>query len=62
MRDHSAASVKTSGIRNPDLLMTDTVGFIQKLPTNLIAAFRYIFLRVYSFPNKLRVYRDGYIS
>jgi len=25
---------------NPEILMTDTVGFIQKLPTNLIAAFR----------------------
>ena len=29
------------GLKNPDVLLTDTVGFIQKLPTNLIAAFRY---------------------
>jgi len=29
------------GIRRcPDVLLTDTVGFIQKLPTNLVAAFR----------------------
>jgi len=26
--------------RCPDILLTDTVGFIQKLPTNLVAAFR----------------------
>ena len=27
-------------MKNPDILLTDTVGFIQKLPTNLVAAFR----------------------
>lgn len=26
--------------KTPDILLTDTVGFIQKLPTNLVAAFR----------------------
>lgn len=29
-----------SGMQFPDILMTDTVGFIQKLPTHLVAAFR----------------------
>ena len=29
-----------AGLKNPDILLTDTVGFIQKLPTNLVAAFR----------------------
>jgi 50S ribosomal subunit-associated GTPase HflX len=32
--------VRVGGMRNPDILLTDTVGFIQKLPTNLVAAFR----------------------
>jgi hypothetical protein len=32
--------VSLSGPRIPDLLVTDTVGFIQKLPTHLVAAFR----------------------
>lgn len=31
---------KTSSSRTPEMLFTDTVGFIQKLPTNLVAAFR----------------------
>ena len=25
---------------HPEVMLTDTVGFIQKLPTNLVAAFR----------------------
>ena len=33
-------SVRVAGLKNPDMLLTDTVGFIQKLPTNLVAAFR----------------------
>lgn len=33
-------SVRFAGLKNPDMLLTDTVGFIQKLPTNLVAAFR----------------------
>jgi len=33
-------SNSNSNSRTPMMLMTDTVGFIQKLPTNLIAAFR----------------------
>jgi GTPase len=32
--------VRIPGLKNPDILLTDTVGFIQKLPTNLVAAFR----------------------
>lgn len=32
--------VRVAGLKNPDMLLTDTVGFIQKLPTNLVAAFR----------------------
>lgn len=28
------------GLRNSNVLLTDTVGFISKLPTNLVAAFR----------------------
>lgn len=32
--------VRVAGLKNPDILLTDTVGFIQKLPTNLVAAFR----------------------
>lgn len=34
------ARVRAKGMKNPDILLSDTVGFIQKLPTNLIAAFR----------------------
>lgn len=34
------ARVRVPGLKNPDILLTDTVGFIQKLPTNLVAAFR----------------------
>ncbi len=29
-----------AGMQYPDMLVTDTVGFIQKLPTHLVAAFR----------------------
>ena len=32
--------MRIPGLKNPDILLTDTVGFIQKLPTNLVAAFR----------------------
>ena len=32
--------MRVAGLKNPDILLTDTVGFIQKLPTNLVAAFR----------------------
>mmetsp|Transcript_29419 Transcript_29419/g.32074 ORF Transcript_29419/g.32074 Transcript_29419/m.32074 type:complete len:232 (+) Transcript_29419:719-1414(+) len=32
--------VKVDGLTTPRFLLTDTVGFIQKLPTHLIAAFR----------------------
>lgn len=38
--DPTTRMISLSGPRIPDLLMTDTVGFIQKLPTNLVAAFR----------------------
>lgn len=38
--DPTTRMVRMSGPRIPDLLITDTVGFIQKLPTNLVAAFR----------------------
>lgn len=38
--DPTTRLVQMKGMRNPDMLMTDTVGFIQKLPSNLIAAFR----------------------
>lgn len=34
------AAYKSSMAKIPDILLTDTVGFIQKLPTNLVAAFR----------------------
>ena len=32
--------VNIPGIRHSDILLTDTVGFISKLPINLVAAFR----------------------
>jgi GTP-binding protein HflX len=38
--DPTTRLVRMAGLKNPDLLITDTVGFIQKLPTHLIAAFR----------------------
>eukprot|EP01036_Dinobryon_divergens_P025221 gene25222-33747_t len=38
--DPTTRMVRMPGLKNPDVLLTDTVGFIQKLPTNLIAAFR----------------------
>jgi len=38
--DPTTRLVRMPGLRNPDVLLTDTVGFIQKLPTNLVAAFR----------------------
>lgn len=38
--DPTTRMVRMAGLKNPDVLLTDTVGFIQKLPTNLIAAFR----------------------
>ena len=31
-----------SGGKGSDILLTDTVGFISKLPSNLVAAFRFI--------------------
>jgi GTP-binding protein HflX len=38
--DPTTRLVRVAGLKNPDILLTDTVGFIQKLPTNLVAAFR----------------------
>lgn len=38
--DPTTRMIRAPGLKNPDILITDTVGFIQKLPTNLIAAFR----------------------
>jgi len=39
--DPTTRRVKLPGaVNNPEVLMTDTVGFIQKLPTTLVAAFR----------------------
>ncbi|CAJ1966914.1 unnamed protein product [Cylindrotheca closterium] len=39
--DPTTRKVKLPGYRtHPEVLLTDTVGFIQKLPTNLVAAFR----------------------
>jgi len=39
--DPTTRKVKLPGYKtHPEVLLTDTVGFIQKLPTNLIAAFR----------------------
>jgi GTP-binding protein HflX len=39
--DPTTRKVKLPGLKtHPEVLLTDTVGFIQKLPTNLIAAFR----------------------
>ena len=39
--DPTTRKVKLPGYKtHPEVLMTDTVGFIQKLPTNLVAAFR----------------------
>eukprot|EP00529_Nitzschia_sp_RCC80_P014100 CAMPEP_0113486204 /NCGR_PEP_ID=MMETSP0014_2-20120614/24876_1 /TAXON_ID=2857 /ORGANISM="Nitzschia sp." /LENGTH=726 /DNA_ID=CAMNT_0000379869 /DNA_START=305 /DNA_END=2485 /DNA_ORIENTATION=- /assembly_acc=CAM_ASM_000159 len=39
--DPTTRKVKLQGeTKHPEFLLTDTVGFIQKLPTNLVAAFR----------------------
>eukprot|EP00546_Thalassionema_frauenfeldii_P002854 CAMPEP_0178933190 /NCGR_PEP_ID=MMETSP0786-20121207/23110_1 /TAXON_ID=186022 /ORGANISM="Thalassionema frauenfeldii, Strain CCMP 1798" /LENGTH=190 /DNA_ID=CAMNT_0020610715 /DNA_START=1438 /DNA_END=2006 /DNA_ORIENTATION=- len=39
--DPTTRKVKLPGYKtHPEVLLTDTVGFIQKLPTNLVAAFR----------------------
>lgn len=39
--DPTTRKVKLPGLKtHPEVLLTDTVGFIQKLPTNLVAAFR----------------------
>lgn len=38
--DPTTRLVRMPGMQFPDVLLTDTVGFIQKLPTNLVAAFR----------------------
>ncbi len=39
--DPTTRRVKLPGYRtHPEVLLTDTVGFIQKLPTTLVAAFR----------------------
>ncbi|CAN0132583.1 unnamed protein product [Ectocarpus sp. 12 AP-2014] len=39
--DPTTRKVKLSGLKvHPEVMLTDTVGFIQKLPTNLVAAFR----------------------
>jgi len=38
--DPTTRLVQVPGMKYPDILLTDTVGFIQKLPTHLVAAFR----------------------
>lgn len=38
--DPTTRIVRLPGIQIPEVLLTDTVGFVQKLPTNLVAAFR----------------------
>ena len=38
--DPTTRMVNVPGVRHPDMLMTDTVGFVQRLPTHLVAAFR----------------------
>lgn len=39
--DPTTRRVKLPGLKvHPEVMLTDTVGFIQKLPTNLVAAFR----------------------
>ena len=38
--DPTTRIVRLPGIKVPEVLLTDTVGFVQKLPTNLVAAFR----------------------
>ena len=38
--DPTTRMIRAPGLKNPDILLTDTVGFIQKLPTNVVAAFR----------------------
>ncbi|KAG5189676.1 P-loop containing nucleoside triphosphate hydrolase protein [Tribonema minus] len=39
--DPTTRRVKLPGLKvHPEIMLTDTVGFIQKLPTNLVAAFR----------------------
>lgn len=39
-RHHTFLQVQSRDQQLPDILMTDTVGFVQKLPTHLVAAFR----------------------
>lgn len=38
--DPTTRIVRIPGVKIPEVLLTDTVGFVQKLPTNLVAAFR----------------------
>jgi GTPase len=38
--DPTTRIVRLPGVKIPEILLTDTVGFVQKLPTNLVAAFR----------------------
>ena len=38
--DPTTRIVRIPGVKIPEILLTDTVGFVQKLPTNLVAAFR----------------------
>eukprot|EP01042_Synura_sphagnicola_P003378 gene3378-4188_t len=38
--DPTTRRISVPGMAHPDMLLTDTVGFIQKLPSNLVAAFR----------------------
>ena len=38
--DPTTRIVRVPGVKIPEMLFTDTVGFVQKLPTNLVAAFR----------------------
>jgi GTP-binding protein HflX len=38
--DPTTRLIRMGGLKNPHMLVTDTVGFVQKLPTNLVAAFR----------------------
>ena len=38
--DPTTRIVQLPGAKVPEMLLTDTVGFVQKLPMNLVAAFR----------------------
>jgi 50S ribosomal subunit-associated GTPase HflX len=44
VEEEAVVEASAHGVRNKgqEVLLTDTVGFISKLPTDLIAAFRYV--------------------